>query len=143
MKSIFFYLLTIQMWHVTYQFWQRLAIEGVLRCKRTMLEMLMDNAIVHLSHPGDQNTNGEFNKAVFNISDIISMISISKTCYAIFLHLMAIHDEGRFTMIQTKNTKLSKKKMRTKMAKTRITRFLQINISLHCKVKFNHSIKRK
>lgn len=81
----------------------RLAIEGVL-------EMLTDNAIGHLSHPGDQNTNREFHIAVFNISDIISMISISKTCYSIFLHLMAIHDEGRFTMIQTKNTKLSKKK---------------------------------
>lgn len=80
----------------------RLAIEGVL-------EMLTDNAIGHLSHPGDQNTNREFHIAVFNISDIISMISISKTCYSIFLHLMAIHDEGRFTMIQTKNTKLSKK----------------------------------
>lgn len=43
------------------------------------------------------------------------------------------HDEGRFTMIQTKNTNSLKKKMRTKMAKTRITRFLQINIALHCK----------
>lgn len=50
-----------------------------------------------------------------------------------FFILMAIHDEGRFTMIQTKNTNSLKKKMRTKMAKTRITRFLQINIALHCK----------
>lgn len=73
----------------------------------------------------------------------ITQTANTQLSFFIFI-LMAIHDEGRFTMIQTKNTNfLKKKKCVQKWQKPESQDFYKSILLSTVKVKFNHSIKRK
>lgn len=72
----------------------------------------------------------------------IFLIANTKFHFFFFI-LMAIHDEGRFTMIQTKNTNSLKKKCVQKWQKPESQDFYKSILLSTVKVKFNHSIKRK